>query len=55
MWVSGKCTETCTPCSLNNAQIKPMNIWLAEGLPQTVTRIKYHECGDDCSCRLEKI
>jgi len=53
-WVGGKCSKTCTPCSLNNNQIKPMNIWLAEGLPQTVTKSKYHECGNDCSCSLEK-
>ena len=53
-WVSDGCAETCTPCSINNDQIKPMNIWQAEGLPQTLGKSKYHECGDDCSCRLEK-
>ena len=54
-WVSGDCAESCTSCSLNNDQNKPMNIWLAEGLPQTLGKSKYHECGDDCSCRLEKV
>lgn len=50
-WVSGKCADTCSHCDfLNNT----MQRWLAEGLPQVVTNTKYHVCGDECSCRLEK-
>lgn len=54
-WVSGKCREICTECDFNNNSIKPMYVWQAEGLPQVVTNTKYHVCGDDCSCRLEKV
>lgn len=54
-WISGKCAETCSHCDFLNNSIKPMRQWLAEGLPQVVTKTKYHVCGDDCSCRLEKV
>ena len=54
-WVSGKCSEKCWVCDSNNNSVKPMQVWLAEGLPQTVTTTNYHVCGDDCSCRLEKV
>lgn len=55
-WVSGKSAEFCSECYfLNNNSIKPMQEWQAEGLPQVVTKTKYHVCGDDCSCRLEKV
>jgi hypothetical protein len=53
-WISGKCAETCSHCDSLNNSIKPMYRWLAEGLPQALEKGKYHECGDDCSCRLEK-
>lgn len=54
-WVSGKCGDTCSSCDFLNNSVKPMYVWLAEGLPQVVTNTKYHVCGDDCSCRLEKV
>lgn len=54
-WISGKCSDKCWVCDSNNNSIKPMQRWLAEGLPQVVISTNYHVCGDDCSCRLEKI
>lgn len=54
-WVSGKCADTCSSCDFLNNSVKPMYVWLAEGLPQVVTNTNYHVCGDDCSCRLEKV
>lgn len=42
-------------CDFLNNSVKPMQVWLAEGLPQTVTKTKYHVCGDECCCRLEKV
>jgi hypothetical protein len=35
--------------------IKPMQEWLAEGLPPVSGNTMFHECGDGCSCKLEKI
>lgn len=49
-WVSGKCAETCSHCDFKNNSVKPMYEWLAEGLPQTLGKAKYHKCGDGCSC-----
>ena len=46
-WISGKCAETCSQFDFLNNSIKPMEVWLAEGLPQTLGNLKYHECGDD--------
>ena len=54
-WVSGKCREKCFVCDSNNNSVKPMQVWLAQGLPQALGKGKYHECGDECSCRLEKV
>ena len=54
-WVSGKCAEFCSHCDFLNNSIKPMYVWLAEGLPGTNGNTGYHNCGDDCSCRLEKV
>jgi len=54
-WLSCKCKDKCWVCDSNNNRIKPMQRWLAEGLPQTLGNTSYHECGDDCSCRLEKV
>ena len=54
-WVSGKCAEKCTECDFLNNQIKTMQRWQAEGLPQTLGNTKHHNCGDECSCRLEKV
>lgn len=54
-WVSGKCADTCSSCDFLNNSVKPMCVWLAEGLPGTNGNTNYHQCGDDCSCRLEKV
>ena len=54
-WVSGKCWNFCSHCDFLNNRIKTMQKWQAEGLPQTLGKAKYNECGDECSCRLEKI
>ena len=54
-WISGKCAEICSHCDFLNNSIKPMYEWLSEGLPQTLGNTNYHNCGDDCSCRLEKV
>lgn len=54
-WISGKCRNKCFVCDSNNNRIETMQRWQAEGLPKVVTNTKYHECGDECSCRLEKI
>ncbi len=54
-WISGKCKDTCFVYDSNYNSVKPMQQWQAEGLPQVVTNTKYHVCGDDCSCRLEKV
>ena len=51
-WLSGKCAETCSECDFLNNSIKPM---LAEGLPPISGNTMFHKCGDECSCRLEKI
>ena len=53
-WISGKCAETCSHCDFLNNSIKPMYTWLAEGLPPVSGYSMFHECGDECSCRLEK-
>lgn len=53
-WVAGKCAKTCSHCGFLNNSIKPMYVWLAEGLPQVNTKINYHVCGNECNCRLEK-
>lgn len=45
-WVSGKCAETCSHCDFLNNSVKPMYVWLAEGLPKTLGNTKYHNCGD---------
>ena len=54
-WVSGKCKDKCWVCDSNNNSVQTMQRWQAEGLPQVVTKTNYHECGDECICRLEKI
>ena len=54
-WVSGKCAEFCSHCDFLNNSIKPMYVWLAEELPGTNGNTNYHVCGDECSCRLEKV
>jgi len=54
-WVSGKCGETCIQCSSNGLFVKPMKQWLAEGLPKVHKTTNYHNCGDRCECRLEKV
>ena len=54
-WVSGKCKDKCSKCDFLNNQVKTMQRWQAEGLPQTLGYTNYHECGDECSCRLEKV
>ena len=54
-WISGKCKDKCYVCGSNNNRIETMQDWQAEGLPAVVTNIKYHVCGDECGCRLEKI
>jgi len=54
-WVSGKCAEICSECETNALFVKPMNQWLAEGLPQALGKGMYHSCGDKCDCRLEKV
>ena len=53
-WISGKCAKTCSHCDFKNNSIKPMYEWLAEGLPPVSGNTMFHECSDDCSCRLEK-
>ena len=53
-WISGKCAEKCYVCESNNNDVKTMQRWQAEGLPQVVTKTNFHECGDECSCKLEK-
>ncbi len=40
--------------AIRNIRIETMQDWQAEGLPKVVTNIKYHECGSECNCRLEK-
>jgi len=54
-WVSGKCAEICSHCNCLNNSIKPMQVWLADGLPQTLGNTNYHECGNECSCRLKRV
>jgi len=54
-WVSGNCAETCSECETNALFVKPMNQWLAEDMPQVLGKGKYHDCGDNCECRLEKV
>lgn len=54
-WISGDCMDKCFVCDSNKNRIETMQDWQAEGLPQVVTNIKYHECGNECSCRLEKV
>lgn len=53
-WISGKCREKCFVCDFLNNRIETMQMWQAEGLPKVVTNIKYHKCGSECGCRLEK-
>ena len=47
-WVSGACRDKCWVCDSNNNRIKTMQVWLAEGLPQTLGNTKYHDCGNEC-------
>ena len=42
-WVSGKCKNKCFVCDSNNNSVKPMQVWLAEGLPQALGKLKYPE------------
>ena len=54
-WISGKYANECPICGLNNNQIKTIQEWQAEGLPRVLQNVKYHNCDDECSCRLEKV
>ncbi len=54
-WISGKCRDKCFVYDSNNNTIKTMQDWQAEDLPQTLGKAKYHDYGDDCSCRLDKV
>ena len=54
-WVSGKCKDKCWVCESNNNKTKPMQTWQAEGLPKDLGKSYYHDCGNECNCRLEKV
>ena len=55
-WVAGDyCMEFCLMCRYNDVIDETMRVWQAKGLPQTNGKAHYHECGDKCDCRLEKI
>ncbi len=53
-WIGGKCRDKCWACDSNNNRIETMQEWQAQGLPKTVTKVKYHDCDVECSCRLVK-